>query len=264
MLRLHLAQLATLALLTLPIGKAGAQTLLINEFLASNNAVNTDEFGDHDDWAELWNHGTDPVDLGGLWLSDGGTPWQIPTGSPELTTVPAGGFVILWFDEEPDQGPLHVDDKLGASGESVVLYAADGTTELDRRDYDAQTSNISEGRQFDGSQLWVPFSTPTPGASNGLNAVAVRERPTGLRLLGASPNPFNPSTSVEFELARATVVSARIHDLAGREVWSAAQQRPAGRHRLVWQPEAGQASGVYFLTVTAGPVSRTQKLLFVQ
>ncbi|MFA7331695.1 MAG: lamin tail domain-containing protein [Candidatus Delongbacteria bacterium] len=262
MLRLPLALLATCAFLT---GPAGAQTLLINEFLASNNAVNTDEFGDHDDWAELWNHGAEPVDLGGLWLSDGGTPWQIPTGSPEITTVSAGGFVILWFDEEPDQGPLHVDDKLGASGESVVLYAADGSTELDRRDFDAQTSNISEGRQFDGSQVWVPFSTPTPGASNGQSAVAVRERPAGLRLLGAAPNPFNPSTTVEFELARAATVSARIHDLAGREVWSAVeQQRPAGRHHLVWQPEAGQASGVYFLTLRAGSITQTQKLLFVQ
>jgi hypothetical protein len=249
----------------LSAGPAAAQSLLINEFLASNNAVNTDEYGDHDDWAELWNFGSESVDLGGLWLSDGGTPWQIPTGAPDITTVPAGGFVVLWFDEEPNQGPLHVDDKLSAGGEAVVLYAADGTTELDRRDYDAQTSNISEGRQFDGAQLWVTFTTPTPGESNGENAVAVQERPASLQLLGASPNPFNPSTTVDYVLAHAAPVSARIWDLMGREIWSAQLGlRPAGRNHLSWQPTARQPSGVYFLTLTAGGSSRTQKLLFVQ
>jgi hypothetical protein len=246
-------------------GSVALPTLLINEFLASNSAGIVDDAGEFEDWVELWNSGPAAVDLAGLWLSDGGGAWQIPAGFPESTTVPAGGFVVLWFDEDTEQGALHVDAKLGAGGESVVLFAADGQTEVDRRDFGPQVSDVSEGRQFDGASLWTSFASPTPGESNGLNDVAARERPADLRLLGVAPNPFNPSTTVEFELTRAAVVTARIHDLAGRQVWSAApRQHSAGRHRLTWQAEAGQASGVYFLTLTAGSASRTQKLMFVQ
>lgn len=246
-------------------GQAVLPTLLINEILASNGAGIQDDAGEFEDWVELWNSGAAPVDLGGLWLSDGGGAWQIPAGFPEVTTVPAGGFLVLWFDEDTEQGPLHVDAKLSAGGESVVLYAADGLTEVDRRDFGPQVTDVSEGRQFDGSPTWVSFANPTPGASNGVSAVAPRERPHHLRLLGAAPNPFNPSTRVRFELARAEEVRAHIHDAAGRQVWSASPGLlPAGRHELGWQPAAGQSSGVYFLTVTAGAVSQTQKLLFIQ
>jgi hypothetical protein len=108
---------------------ARAQTLAINEFLASNNACCTDEHGDHDDWVELYNYGSEPVDLAGLWFSDhaGESGTQIPDDDDEITTVAPGGFIVVWFDEEPDQGLLHVDSKLSAGGESIIVYMEDGS-----------------------------------------------------------------------------------------------------------------------------------------
>lgn len=258
----HLPQLCVLFLLA---GRLAAQDLVINEFLASNNSVNTDEFGDHDDWVELWNPTGEAIDLGGLWASDGGTPWQIPTGQPELTTLPAGSFLLLWFDEEPDQGPLHIDDKLSAGGESIVLFAQDGSSELARHDFGTQTSNISEGRQGDGDALWTTFTTPTPAASNGQSALAAGgSRPARMEL-SASPNPFNPRTRVEIQLPTAARVQLRIHDLAGRTVRQEDLGfQAAGSVDWDWSPGRALPSGLYLLQVQAGPLSQTLRLLYIK
>ncbi len=143
--------------------------LYINEFLASNDSCCTDEHGEYDDWIEIYNPGPDPVDIGGMYISDDltdVTAWQIPTTAPDTTTIPAGGFLVLWADKQPEQGVLHVNIKLSSGGEDVVLTAPNGTTEIDSYTFDAQTTDVSEGRYPDGSDTWQFFNTPTPGASN--------------------------------------------------------------------------------------------------
>ncbi len=147
---------------------AAAQTLVINEFLASNSAHGADEAGEYDDWVEIYNPGSEAVDLAGLWFSDteGIAGTQIPFGQPELTTVPAGGFKLVWFDEDLDQGPLHVDDKLSAGGEAIVMLAEDSLTVIDSYVFEEQDTDISEGRSTDGGETWDFFNLPTPGISN--------------------------------------------------------------------------------------------------
>lgn len=143
--------------------------LFINEFLASNDACCTDEKGDYDDWIEIYNPGTKDIDIGGMYITDDLTDltiWQIPATHPDSTTIPAGGYLVLWADKEPEQGILHVNVKLGSSGEQIALTAPNGTAVIDSLTYEAQTTDISYGRQPDGSNTWGTFTTPTPGASN--------------------------------------------------------------------------------------------------
>ena len=143
--------------------------LYINEFMASNDSCNTDENGEYDDWIEIYNPGPEAVDVGGMYISDdktNPTVWQIPTTSPDTTTIQPGGFLLLWADEQTGQGVLHVDIKLSKSGEDVILSAPNGTTVIDSYTYSAQTTDVSMGRNPDGSDNWVTFDTPTPGASN--------------------------------------------------------------------------------------------------
>jgi hypothetical protein len=146
-----------------------APVLYINEFLASNDSSNTDENGEYDDWVEIYNPGTEPVDIGGMYFSDkldNLTNWQIPTTDPSVTTIPAGGFIVIWADKQMEQGPLHVDAKLSADGEDIVLTAPNGTKIIDSLTFGAQTTDVSYGRYPDGSDNWQTFTTPTPGASN--------------------------------------------------------------------------------------------------
>jgi hypothetical protein len=75
--------------------------------------------------------------------------------------------------------------------------------------------------------------------------------PAPFALLGNHPNPFNPATTLTFELARPEVVSLRIYDLSGRVIRSilTPTRLPAGPHALRWDgsDDLGRAlsSGVY-------------------
>ena len=55
--------------------------VVINEVLASNQSINTDEGGRHADWVELYNRGDEPASLLGLYLSDDPADrrrWKLP------------------------------------------------------------------------------------------------------------------------------------------------------------------------------------------
>lgn len=142
--------------------------LVINEFLASNDDTNTDENGDYDDWVELYNGTNEAVDVGGMYISDDPedtAPWPIPTTDASLTTIEAGGYLVLWCDKESEQGVLHVDIKLSGDGEAIVLWDAD-MVEVDSYTFGPQETGVSMGRTEDGGDTWASFTTPTPGASN--------------------------------------------------------------------------------------------------
>ncbi|EAR01118.1 putative secreted protein [Maribacter sp. HTCC2170] len=146
--------------------------VFINEYMASNAITISDEAGEFDDWIELYNAGTTAVDVGGLFIVDDLTeadPYQIPTTSPSETTIPPGGFLLLWADKQESQGVLHVGVKLSGGGEQIGLLQINGNdnTFIDSLIYTAQTEDISEGRSFDGGPTFVNFTSPTPNASNG-------------------------------------------------------------------------------------------------
>ena len=152
-------------LLVEPVVNGG--TLFINEFMASNDTRYADENGDYDDWVEIYNGGPTAVDIGGYYLSDDHEiPLQIPASTPELTTVNAGGFIVFWFDDTPDQGPLHIEYKLGATGDAIYLCDSDGAMELDSHIFSSQITDISEGRTPDGGDNWEFFDSPTPDQPN--------------------------------------------------------------------------------------------------
>jgi len=152
------------------VPEADITDLVINEFMASNDSAYADENGEFDDWIEVYNPSDFELDLGGVYITDAisdtsMTTWQIPAGSDD-TKIPAKGFLILWADKEPDQGPLHVNVKLSGSGEDIALTAADGTTVIDQLTYTEQTTDISYGRIPDGSDTWGTLDPPTPGSAN--------------------------------------------------------------------------------------------------
>lgn len=83
------------------------------------------------------------------------------------------------------------------------------------------------------------------------------------------PNPFNPSTTISYELPAATPVSLRIYDVAGRLVRTlAGGVAPAGAHTRQWDGRddrgAAVASGVYILRLEAGGTALTRKMVLLK
>ena len=68
--------------------------VLINEFSCANKSVIADNFGEYEDWIELYNAGTTPIDLTGYYLSDNKinpTKWPIPSG-----ILNPGAFILFF------------------------------------------------------------------------------------------------------------------------------------------------------------------------
>ena len=141
----------------------------VNEWMADNdNTVRDPADNDFDDWFELYNAGTPQANLGGFMLADdlGATNgFTIPGG----TVLPGGAYLMVWADEETGQnapgGDLHVDFKLSRNGESIALFAPDGSL-VDAVTFSTQLVDRSEGRWPDGAPQIHVMAPPTPAGAN--------------------------------------------------------------------------------------------------
>lgn len=88
--------------------------------------------------------------------------------------------------------------------------------------------------------------------------------PVAVALSESRPNPFNPVTTIAFEITRAQHVTLMVYDLAGRGVATLIDaDLAAGPHRRVFRAD-GLASGTYLYRLQAGDFTGTGKLLLVR
>jgi hypothetical protein len=168
----------------------------------------------------------------------------------------------------------------GTSSASVFMsrLSADGTS-LDHTVFKASGSANAggavavgaEGNAYMAGAVNVPadiYVAKVGGdALSGLDDGAVAG---GLKLHQNSPNPFNPSTSIAFELPAAGRVSMTVHDAAGRLVRTLVDDelRPAGPQAVRWEglTEAGEpaASGVYFYRIEVAGSTLSQQMVLLK
>jgi hypothetical protein len=78
------------------------------------------------------------------------------------------------------------------------------------------------------------------------------------------PNPFNPTTTIRYELPKASIVTLSVFDILGREVSVLVnERRDAGSHEVNFCAR-NLASGVYLCRMQAGDFVQLRKLLLVQ
>jgi hypothetical protein len=94
--------------------------------------------------------------------------------------------------------------------------------------------------------------------------------PTVFRLYPNVPNPFNPVTTLQYDLPEASRVNLRIYDVAGRlvRVLERAVHRAPGQHRALWdggdESGRGVSSGIYFYTLEAGDFRQVRKMVLLR
>jgi hypothetical protein len=250
------------------VGVAGAVDLVINEFLAQNGTVNQDEAGQFEDWIELRNNGATDLAVGGLTLTDDledPAKWTLPA-----VTIPVGGHLLVWCDDDPEQGPLHATFGLAAAGEAIGLFTAvaDGSQLLDSVVFGAQSVDVSLGRQPDGADPWVFFTAPTPGRTNDIG-VGVPPAEDGFLHLEAWPNPFNPRVTVAYDVPTAAAGELAIFAVDGRRIATLlAGLVPAGPGQVLWQgrDDAGRTvpSGTYVCRLAVGGSFVGRKLVLLR
>ena len=88
--------------------------------------------------------------------------------------------------------------------------------------------------------------------------------PVKTELSGSYPNPFNPTTSINYGLETDGHVEIMIYDAAGRLVEELVNGHKAGGYDSVDWNASNQASGMYFVKMVSGDVVQTQKLVLLK
>ena len=82
--------------------------------------------------------------------------------------------------------------------------------------------------------------------------------------LAAYPNPFNPSTRLEFDLPRAGHATLAVYDVTGRQVAVLVDETLTAGHHARTFDGSGLASGLYFARLQSGALQHTQKLVLLK
>lgn len=251
--------------ITLSVIEPQVSGLKINEFMASNNRTVSDEAGEFDDWLEIINVGNQSVSLNGLYLTDkidNFTKWGFSLSDSILAP---GEFLLIWCDDDEEQGGYHTNFKLSANGEFLAIIAEDGVTVLDSISFGEQSADISYGRYPDGYDAWQYFSIPTPGASNDVGTSVNGSRTaTEFQLFRNYPNPFNMTTTIYYSLSGKAFVRLAVFDLSGRLVESLLdREQAAGEHYFIWQT-AHLSSGIYFCELKTEKTIRCIKMMLLK
>jgi hypothetical protein len=258
--RLPFAAPDNLLSLTYP---ASRSRLCINELLAANSVSKADAYGEYDDWVEIYCD-SDSFALTGFFLSDNFSrpdKYAFPD-----TLISAGDHLIIWADDQTEQGAWHAPFKLDKSGEFLAIFQRVGTTFLlvDSLTFGLQSTDISFGRLPDGGASWL-FMSPSPGSVNSINKIRNHARlPGGFSVNQNYPNPFNGETVVRYFLPRPGIVKIDVLDINGRLVKTHPQQlRPAGEN--IWTLALHElVSGIYFIRVSAGNERSLRKCALIK
>lgn len=218
--------------------------LKLNEIMPLNNSYVTDENGGHADWAELTvveNGGTEL--LSDFFLTNRRTEpyrWRLPEA-----TLSGGDHLVIWCDDDPEEGNLHAPFNLDASDDALYIMAVvEGEPRVvDSFQWSNALPNMSWARLPDGIGNWEICTSssdvsPTPHEANETGA--------GMDLHQHLTAPPYPNPMLRGEEGTVTgAVSGEVLDATGRTViefagehWSAASM-PSGCAVIRWQTEDG-------------------------
>jgi len=232
--------------------------LWLNEILPHNLNSITDRFGERDPWVEIYNGGTNTVNLTGYSLTDTYTnlgKWVFPAN----TLISNGQFLLVWLDGEPAESiptELHTSFRIPTSTGSVALARSTNSqfTLVDHLNYNVSSAGRSYGDYPDGNVSGrLTFSIVTPGATNNADgaAVTVFINEWMADNMATEPDPadgnyedwfeiFNPSTNA-VDLSGYFLTDT----LTNRTKWEIPANTivPPGGHLLVWADEETGQNG---------------------
>jgi len=208
---------------------------------------------------------------------DFGVAWDVPVvaelAALEGWMTPEGSVVLRWgvVSQTGNLGWQVMRSVDNVSFEPIgELVAGDGTTDAYR-----VYEYVDKEAPAVGVLYYCLEQVDIGGGVNRSQVIEVARSngmgvPVAMSLLQNFPNPFNPETTIAFEMDREAVVTLRVLDLAGQEVRTliSGSRYGAGRYESVWdgRTDAGVrvASGVYFYELKAEGFSSLKKMTLVQ
>jgi len=229
------------------------QDVVINEFMASNAEESPwfDQDNENDDWVELYNNTSSPINLTDYFLSDTNSfihKWEFPVD----VTIPANGYLIVWTDKDPQQTGLHTKFNLDSEGDDLILSYIDGTI-IDSVEYtNEQEDNKSLSRIPNGTGDFivadVTFNAVNTNESSGIYDATIS---FGIKVY---PNPA--IATINFNFTDKVASSISITDILGKEVYAIDNSKKQISIDLTnWN------TGIYIVYFNSNSYSVSQKII---
>ncbi len=174
----------------------------INEYSGANISGPVDNWGNRQDWIELYNPGSTTINISGFYLSDDAgniSKWQFPVNA----TISAQGFMKVFASGTNTVATngagikeYHTNFKLTQTKPEKIIIANTLGMVVDSLTIHPNQKNHSRGRTPDGSPTWKVYTTPTLGASNtGTSYIDYLKKPDFSAGPGTYANGFNLNLS---------------------------------------------------------------------
>ncbi|MBN1397729.1 MAG: T9SS type A sorting domain-containing protein [Bacteroidetes bacterium] len=172
----------------------------------------------------------------------------------------AGAFVYAYRNGEP-AGYAITDDRGKYSVEG--LAPGEYTISVDRlgcQEAPAVSATVSYSITGKPDNASVDFSIDvTTGVEQPASG-----RPVKFVLMQNYPNPFNPSTAIDYTLDRAGIVTLKVYNLLGQEVYTLVDgYQNAGSYHTTFNAK-GLSSGIYFYRLKTQNAVQTRKMILLQ
>jgi len=142
--------------------------LFLNEVCSDNETILLDDFGEYNDWIELYNTGNVAINIEGYFLSDNPDnpqKWSFPN-----VEIEADNYLVIFASEEDLVSSfIHTNFKLSKNGEPLLLSNPDGLI-IDQLLIPPLADDQSYGRSASNINEWFYYSSPTPGNQNNNNS----------------------------------------------------------------------------------------------
>ena len=166
-----------------------------------------------------------------------------------------GGLIRIWDMADGSHVREYTEESVGAVGSPLFVAVSPAAEDWIAYTYDDQVKFAETGLEFGGQSA---------------NAVTpVQDTPSAFELTGAVPNPFNPQTTLHFNLPATQGVRLNVYDVQGRLVRSLLDEvRSAGANQVNWdgRDQAGRASasGTYFARLDSGGMTIVKPMVLVR
>ncbi|MCA0447181.1 MAG: T9SS type A sorting domain-containing protein [Bacteroidetes bacterium] len=194
-----------------------------------------------------------------LTLSNYATSVTLPVELASFTGKMVNGNVLLSWStaSEKNNYGFEVEKNLGNGWNKVGFVAGNGTT-TEAKSYSFSDSKVSDKATYRLKQLDLDGTTSYSASIEVFSGVA-----ESFELKGNYPNPFNPSTVIEFSLPSAGTVDFAVFNTLGQLVSSSKVNGISGLNQLSFKAD-GLSSGVYFYQLTFNGKSVTKTMSFLK